>query len=244
MGRAQNDATALIVLQLIPEGNYYIRNVLYINTFEGEHSGVITMKKIKQLFEEFECDYIVMDTASAGMSIYDRMVEEQVDIKTGIIYPAYSCLNDTAMAMRCKVNNAPKVIYSVKADKTFNTQSAIGLRDDIARNKTRLLIPEEDAREFIEKEFQDLSMKLKADLLVPYVQTTLLINEMVNLDYEANNRGIKLTEQSGARKDRYSALAYANYFADTLERKTKKRLNNNRSREVKIPFRQPKISSL
>lgn len=59
---------------------------------------------------------------------------------------------------------------------------------------------------------------IQAKLMLPYVHTHALIDEMVNLEKEVNNNTIKLKEQSGKRKDRYSSLSYGNYFVKTLER--------------------------
>ena len=50
------------------------------------------------------------------------------------------------------------------------------------------------------------------------MHTTLLVNELVNLEYETRNGIIKIKEKSGMRKDRYSSLAYNNYVANQLER--------------------------
>ena len=63
-------------------------------------------------------------------------------------------------------------------------------------------------------------MPVEDQLLVkaPYMQTTLLINELVNLVYDASAGRIRVYERSGMRKDRYSSVAYANYLANELER--------------------------
>ena len=68
----------------------------------------------------------------------------------------------------------------------------------------------------------------QARLLKPYMQTTLLINEMINLEYTLNGGYIKVHEKGNARKDRYSSLAYANYLADIIEKEEiKKRIDND-----------------
>ena len=43
---------------------------------------------------------------------------------------------------------------------------------------------------------------------MPYVQTTLLINELINLTHDTSNGLIKVKERTGMRKDRYSSLQY------------------------------------
>ena len=57
---------------------------------------------------------------------------------------------------------------------------------------------------------------------MPYVQTTLLINEMINLEkVDTGNNLIKLKEPSTKRKDRYSSLGYLVYVTKQLELKLK-----------------------
>ena len=68
-----------------------------------------------------------------------------------------------------------------------------------------------------------------ARLLKPYLQTTLLINEMINLEWSLNGGHIKVFEKGGSRKDRYSSCSYANYLADIIEKEEmKKRKSNNK----------------
>jgi len=57
----------------------------------------------------------------------------------------------------------------------------------------------------------------KANLLHPYVQTSLLVNECIGLSMKMSGGNIKLEEPSGSRKDRYTSVAYANHFATFLD---------------------------
>ena len=58
----KNDATSITVLQLLPtKNNQYIRNVVYLENFEGGHSETQAIK-IRRLYEDFQCDYIGIDT--------------------------------------------------------------------------------------------------------------------------------------------------------------------------------------
>lgn len=43
---------------------------------------------------------------------------------------------------------------------------------------------------------------------MPYLYTSKLINELINLKHEIKNGKVKLQERSGMRKDMYSSLAY------------------------------------
>ena len=67
-------------------------------------------------------------------------------------------------------------------------------------------------------EYVMASPQTKALLEAPYVETKLLINEMILLEGEFTDKGtLKLKTIGKNRKDRYSALAYGNYFAKVLE---------------------------
>lgn len=246
MGGKKNDATAIFILQLTPLDNYqYSRSVIYADALDGGHTETQAIN-IRKIYDELECDYIVLDTLGVGISIYDNIAKDLVDPDTGVIYPALSCLNDDEMAARCKGTNAPKVIYSVKATSSFNSECALLLRDCLKRGKTKLLISESDAEEQFRKHkfYKDLDSSDKVKILLPYIHTTLLIQEMVNLEHETKNGVIKLKEKSSNRKDRYSSLTYGNYFATILERKLSKPRQKIKSASSLFEFRQPKIRSV
>ena len=48
-------------------------------------------------------------------------------------------------------------------------------------------------------------------------------DEITQLEYEVKDSYIKLYEAKGKRKDRYSSLAYGNYFIREQEKKLKKK---------------------
>ena len=78
-----------------------------------------------------------------------------------------------------------------------------------------------DGKEILKKYkgYDTLAPELQAKLLTPYVQTTALVNEMINLEADFSSVGlVKLKESSTGRKDRYSSASYGNYVANILER--------------------------
>ena len=222
-GGAKNDATCFVVMQLIPTlSNQYIRNVVYLTTLDGGHTFDQALMA-RRLFDDFDCDYIIVDTNGVGVGVFDNLVIDQVDDERNIVYPAWSCINDEKMAERCKEPEAEKLIYSIKATAQFNSDAAVYLRDCIQRGKVRLLINEIEANEQLNKskQYQSLLVDDQVMFQEPYYQTTAMIQEMVNLDYTTVNGKIKVVEASGMRKDRYSAISYANYIATELERDIK-----------------------
>ncbi|MGP1411695.1 MAG: hypothetical protein ACTTKD_07660 [Peptoanaerobacter stomatis] len=153
------------------------------------------------------------------MAVTDQLQQAQTDRKRSIIYPALNVFNREDMTARCQDETAPKVIYAVKADATFNSNTAIFLKDDIRTGKLNLLYDEYKGRETLcdIPKFFELKIEEQVRLIDPYIQTSLLVREMVELSYSNEKGLIKVFEKSGNRKDRYTALSYANYYANQLE---------------------------
>ncbi|HBJ1650336.1 TPA: hypothetical protein LA457_001331 [Clostridium botulinum] len=216
-----NDASVFTVLRLIPNKNKtsYDKYVCYIESLEGGHSQIQALK-IRRLYDEFDCDYIVIDTQSFGLSIFDNLATNIYDKEFDREYEALNCINDDIMAKRCFVDSAPKVIFSIKADAKLNNDMHIQVRDELKRGKLRLLVNENESKETLQKikGYNELPLEEQIKYQLPYIQTTLLINEMINLErVETGNELIKLKEPSTKRKDRYSSLGYALYISKKLE---------------------------
>lgn len=88
-GGSKNDATCFTLMQLLPtSSNQYIRNVLYITTLDGGHTFDQALKA-RRLFEDFDCDYIIVDTNGVGIGVFDNLVIEQVDDERNTVCRIY-----------------------------------------------------------------------------------------------------------------------------------------------------------
>lgn len=74
---------------------------------------------------------------------------------------------------------------------------------------------------------------------MPYIQTTFLIDELINLNYEINNGLVKVKEKTGMRKDRYSSLEYNYYVTQQLAIKLRPKQSASDITKM-FQFRQPK----
>lgn len=168
-----------------------------------------------------------------GMGVFDLLAHDITDQETGEIYPALSCCNNKEMADRCTEPNADKVIWAIKASAQFNSDAAFLLREGFRSGRIRLLINEYDADEELEsiKGFKSLSPDEKMMFKLPYIHTTLLIDELTKLNHEESGGKIKIKERSGMRKDRYSSLSYNYYVATQIEQKLNKRSSLSLSKE-------------
>lgn len=249
MGGRKNDATAIFLMQLEPYGTEsyikYKRNIVFAESIDGGHTGSQSLI-IRRLFDDFDCDYIVLDCLGAGMSIYDRLVEEMFDKERIISYGALSCMNDSGMADRCADDSAPRVIYSMKGNARINSDCAIMLRDDFKQGRIKLLINPEDGERLLKSQrfYKSLDSVTQTELLLPYIHTDLLIDEMINLSSEIRDGNVRLKEQASKRKDRYSSLAYGNYFAKTLEREITYGAQETNDLSYLFNFRAPSIKKI
>jgi hypothetical protein len=66
MAGAGNDNTIFTFIRAIPNGGEYIKYVPYIESTNGQHSTKQAIR-LKQLFYDFECDFVVMDTSGNGL---------------------------------------------------------------------------------------------------------------------------------------------------------------------------------
>lgn len=220
-----NDATAIFINQMTQtKAGRYTSNIIYTESCEGLRTDDQALV-IRKMYDEFQCDYIVLDCAGLGLGVYDCLARDIVDTETGEIYPALSCCNNSEMASRCAVMGAEKVIWCMKANAQFNSDCAFLLREAFRSGRIRLLCTEYDAEEYLDeiKGYSSLSPAEKVQIQLPYINTTLLVDELTKLQHEESGGKIKVFEKSGMRKDRYSSLSYNYYVAMQVEQKMNKR---------------------
>lgn len=219
--RHNNDATSVIINRAIPaNGNSYRGNEIFIDSYEGRTTDELAVE-LRRLYSDFKCTDLVLDCSGVGLGLYDALIQDIIDPNTGILYPALTCRNNQDMANRCKVSNAAPVIWAIKASASFNTDIALLLRGGIQQGKLNLLVSEYECEEILKERingFDKLSDFEQLQYKMPYIQTTLMIYELIGLEHEVRGSNIKLKEKTGMRKDRYSSLAYNYWVQCELER--------------------------
>lgn len=220
-----NDASAIFLNRMMPtKAGRYTSNYVYTQNCEGLRTDDQALV-IRKLFDEFKCDYIALDCNGLGLGVYDALARDIVDPDTGEVYPALSCCNNAEMASRCTSADAPKVIWAIKATAQFNSDCAIMLRESFKNGHIRLLRSEYEADESLKsiRGYNSLTPEDQLRIKMPYVNTTLLVDEMTKLECDENDGKVKIHERSGMRKDRYSSISYNNYVATQIENKMVRR---------------------
>lgn len=243
--KKKNDASAIFINDLIQVNDTaYQSNFVYGETFEGlktDELGMIVMK----YFYEYQCTDLVLDTNGIGLGVYDFITKDQICQENGKRYQAMTCINDKDMAERCKVRDANKVVWSVKANANFNNEICVLLRNGIQNGKINFLIPEQDADSSLKETYKGyfkMNPTEQAKLKMSYTQTTFAIYELIKLDHEVKNGNIKVKEVEGMRKDRYSSIAYSYWCACQLELKLKPKTQDTQSLVSKLTIRKAKYN--
>ena len=214
---------SLQIHSAIPTSNHdYIDNIVYIENQEGlltDELGLLMMR----FFYQYDCDYIAIDANGVGQAAMDYCMSDRFDPMYNERYPGLNCMNNPDLQERCKNKNAPKVIYAIKANAKLNNDMCISLRAGFQNGYINLLATDTNIEEHLSKirGYSKLSDMQQARLKLPYIQTTFLINELINLTHDTSNGLIRVKEKSGMRKDRYSACEYGWALVQELSKKLK-----------------------
>jgi hypothetical protein len=219
-----NDASCFIINSAMPTSNKeLISNFVYVNTMEGlvtEELGLETMRH----YYQYECDYLVIDANGIGQSVLDYLMADRFDPEYGVTYKALNVRNNDDLASRCKVSNAEKVIYAIKASQKSNNDMAIALRAGIQNGNINFLISDNVAESYLSKNikgYNKMNEEKQISCMSSYLQTTYLIDELIKLKHSVVNGLIKLQEIRGMRKDRFSSLEYNYWVTQEIARDSK-----------------------
>lgn len=220
-----SDNSVISCTRLLPSKKGYERQVCYMESFRG---GTHTAQalRIKQIFNDFKGDYIVLDALNLGTFIYDELGNITFDEERNTEWPAYIYCkyseNDEDLVGRTSNHSGVPVIYGFKGSAQKNSDAALSMRDTLQRDKIKFLMDSNKAERYLERTVSEYKNSNSPEVHnwyeMPYLETTLMINEVVNLEYSIRDGKVRLVEKSTARKDRYSSLAYMNYFAAILEK--------------------------
>lgn len=218
----KNDTSAFTLMRLIKDGEEYKRQVVYLESIQDSISSEDLAIRLKQLYYDFEADYVVMDANGNGLGVFDACTTVLTDKRRDVEYPAWACINDEETNDRTKTKGI-KCVFTVKASAAFNHEIAVNLKSVIENGKLRLPMNDIQKREELQSDqsYRKMSGEEQIRIIYPYVQATALVNELVNLEYTVRSGMIKIYEVGTTTKDRFSSIAYGNYYANELEKELK-----------------------
>lgn len=229
--RSGNDNSSFSCLRLfeeattMPDGRVertYRVPIPYLEAIRGQETRKQAIR-IKQLYDDFDADYIVLDCRNIGLAVYDYLARPLYDDERGVEYPPFTCMNDEDIASRIVSPNAEPRIFSVLATANLNSDIAVNFKSMLMEHRVDLLVPKEDGIAEIYKllpALRDADAETQLFYERPYLETMLAVNEMINLVYEKKTATglISISEVGRNTKDRYTSISYGCWFASRLAR--------------------------
>lgn len=231
----ENDNSSYVCVRAIPEAitydnggseleikQGYRREYSYIESPKGGDTTLQTIR-IRQLFEDFDADYFVLDARNGGSQIVMNLGKVIFDEERKTEYSQLKAMNDDTYANLVQNPNAKECIYVINASQQLNSDMAYGFRRNLSEHRINLLINFNTAKEEILADNKDYVNEIDVDKQIdferPFLETQALINEAGELMYEKNPQTgtVKVFEKGTNTKDRYVAAAMASYFIDMLE---------------------------
>jgi len=229
--RDGNDNSCYSCLRLLPdsvdiyegkEQKQYSVKVPYLEAMRGTDTRKQAVR-IRQLYADFDADYIVLDVRNAGTNVLYDLGRTLYDDERCVEYPPVKAMNDDALAKTCTSATAQPIVFCIAATAKLNSTIAVNFKGMLSTQKVELLVPKDEGIDEIVKYIAEYRNTDDPDVQLyyemPYLQTMLLFSELINLEYEKTDLGvIKIKERPSMTKDRYTSVSYGCYFAAELSR--------------------------
>jgi len=229
--REKNDNTILMCMSLHWKKNRFERHVDYIEGWPASDSLGAGLR-VKELRQDYDADYCIVDGRSGGESVYNYMTMPQDNPERGALWDGRGLTECADKSLQIAQDNkvadlqaravdkdAIPCIISIFGTSELNSACWIELKRQLETNNIKFLVSTEQAQETLEDtgEYFTLTTEQLADRLVPYGQVDLMIQEAIQLKAEIRDNKIKLSEPRSGTKDRAVVLSYANYVASKIE---------------------------
>ena len=230
-----NDNSAYCCIRAIPEAitysngdnelevkQGYRREYSYVEAPKGGDTTLQTIR-IRQLYEDFDADYFVLDARNGGSQIVINLGKAIFDENRQQEYQPLKVMNNDTYSGIVADPNAKECIFTINANQQLNSDMAYGFRRNLSENRINLLVNPTSAKEDIlnlNKDYlNEADIDKQFEYEKPFYETQALISETAELMYEKNPQTgtIKVYERGSNTKDRYVAAAMGSYFIDQLE---------------------------
>lgn len=224
--------TEAVVFKVTPQPQgASIKSVVNIYTYDAEHFEEQAIH-IKKLFYKYHAKCLAIDANGLGAGFVDFMVKAQVDPETNDVLPPFGVVNDEdGKYKKLKTpDTETDAMYLIKANAPINTEAYSYAQVQMSSGKVKFLIDEAQAKVKLmsTKAGQNMSVEQRNDYLKPYILTTVLREQMLNLveDNEGVNIILKQSSRS-IKKDKFSAFVYGMYYIKQEEDRKNKRKGRN-----------------
>ena len=214
-----SDQSEVAIWKYIPQmGTTSTKHLVNMFSFGQMHFTEQAIE-IKLIYEKYKPERVVIDGAGLGAGLVDELIMPQVDVRTNQYLKPWGVKNDDkGYYQQFKTaDTIPDLLYIVKASAPFNTEMYANLQTQLTTGKLRFLIDERQAKMKMDasraKKFKDMTEDEKINWIVPFTQTSLLKDQMVNLEQKNEGTNIILDRTNkNIRKDKVSAMGYGLWY--------------------------------
>ena len=231
VGRIGCTTEAMIIKSTPQPQGSDLKTLVNIYTYEAEDFETQAIN-LKKLYYKYRARILSIDANGLGVGLIDFMTKAQVDPETGDDLPPFGVEGGTAE----DTNNLYKKIkgsgveedamFLIKANAPINTEAYSYAQTQMASGKVKFLIDEQAAKTKLmsTKVGQNYNADQRNDYLKPFVLTSILKEQMINLVEENEGVNIILKQSNrGIKKDKFSAFIYGLYYIKQEEDKKRKR---------------------
>lgn len=211
-----NNQSSIAVLKFKRGKKGNVTQIKLVNLFNlpnGLNFSAQTVE-LKRIAKQFNAKVVVVDVNGLGSAIKDEALKSITDPLTGEDLGCWDTINTDDEP---EEKNAPKILYALTAQ-GINSDIIISFIDAVESKKLQLLDKKSNSDYDVEdKEYFNT-------MIMPHIQTDLLLEEIANLKLKINQSGKYTVEQVTKRvnKDRYSAVAMGLWYIKEYEDKFEK----------------------
>lgn len=220
--------TEAVVIKVTPQAQgTALKSVVNIYTYNEEHFETQAIN-LKKLYYKYKARKLIIDGNGLGIGLIDYMVKSQIDPDTGDVLPDFGIDNDEDKFYKKYKTEDTEIdaVYIIKANAPINTEAHSYTQTQLSSGKIKFLIDETQAKTKLlgTKIGQSMDPDKRSEYLKPFVETTILREQMLNLieDNEGVNIILKMANRS-VGKDKFSAFEYALYWIKQEEENRKRK---------------------
>lgn len=219
--------TEICVFKVVDTVNATNKYLVNLYSFEAEHFEDQAIA-IKRLYYKYRARAVALDGNGLGIGLVDYLVKDQTDPDTDELLPNFGVINDEdGLYKKFRTNYTEQdALYIIKANAPINTEAYTYVQTQLSSGKVKLLIDEMQAKNKLmtTKVGQNMSVSQRTEYLKPFILTSILKEEMLNLKEENEGVNIILKQiTKGVRKDKFSAFIYGLYYIKQIEEKRRRR---------------------
>lgn len=208
-----------------------IKSLVNLYTLDKEDFEAQSIK-VKKLFFKYKARRVVIDANGLGAGLVDEMIKDRIDPITGDTMCNFGVYNDEDGKYKKyrNENTVDEAMYLIKANAPINTEAHQIAQAQLSSGRVKFLIDERAAKVKLmgTKNGQGMSPEERNAYLRPYVLTSILRDQMMNLRQDNDGVNIILKQANkGIKKDKFSAFEYALYYIKQEEDSKRKRRSRN-----------------